>query len=184
MQDIIKSFLPWILYFIIAGKTQASIDTAIVVAAITSIMGELDYLKQGFILSWGTLIFFVFMFIAVVLFNNQWVIKFAWIFSNGTLALIAVVSIIFRRPFTLQYAKQQVPADKWQHPLFIKINYILSSVWGLCFLFNVFLQLIKIYYPAFSAWIYEALSYLSILFAMWFTSWFPKWYREKSPKKH
>jgi carotenoid cleavage dioxygenase len=123
------------------------------------------------------------MFIAVVIFKNQWVAKHAWIFSNGALALIAWVSIIMRKPFTLQYARQQVTRDKWQHPLFIKINYILTSVWGLCFLFNVCLHVIKLYYPTSHEWVYESLSYLSIIFAIWFTSWFPKWYREKSRSK-
>lgn len=180
MQDIIKNFLPWILYFFIAGKTQESLNFAIEVAAITSILFELKYLKAGFVLSWGTLIFFVFMFIAVVILNNQWIAKHAWVFSNGTLALIAWISIIIRKPFTLQYAKQQVPSDQWQHPIFMKINYILSSVWGLCFLVSIFLHLIKIYYFSFPAWIYESLSDLSIFFAIWFSSWFPKWYRENA----
>lgn len=183
MNTILKNFLPWILYFVLIGHTQEQLTTAIIVAAISSIILERKELKKGFILSWGTCIFFIFMLITVVLFKNNWVAMHAWIFSNGTLALIAWVSILLRRPFTMQYAKEKISKDKWQHPLFIKINYILTTVWGICFCLSTALHVLKIYYPLMSVWVYETVAYAPIIFAIWFTTWFPNWYRDKQREK-
>lgn len=133
LKDVIKSFLPWILYFILVDQKQQQLDIAIIIAAITSIIFEFKGLKKGFILSWGTLIFFIFMFISVIILRNQYIIKYAWIFSNGALALIAWISILIHKPFTIQYAKEKVSKDKWEHPLFLRINYLLTTVWGLIF---------------------------------------------------
>lgn len=184
LKNIIRSFLPWILYFAISGNTQLQLDIAIIVAATTSIIFELNELKKGFILSWGTLIFFIFMFITVVLFKNQWLAKHAWFFSNSALALIAWISILVRRPFTIQYAKEQVSEDKWQHPLFIKINYILSSIWGLIFLINLGVNIIQTYNIEYRGWAYELTSYIPSIFGIWFTAWFPNWYKEKYIREH
>lgn len=179
LKEIIKSFLPWILFFVLADYTQ-QIDIAIIVAAITSIVLEYKGLRKGFILSWGTLIFFIFMFIAVVILNNQWISKHSWIFSNGTLALIVWASILIRKPFTIQYAKEQVSEDKWNHPIFITVNYLLTAVWGLIFLIGITIQLIKIYNPQLNGLTYEIITYLPSIFGIWFTTWFPDWYKEKS----
>src|SRR5438132_1124226 len=99
LKEIIQSFFPWILYFVLLRHTQQQHDIAIIAAAIASIFFEFNGLKKGFILSWGTVIFFIFMFIAIVLLKNQWVIKYSWIFSSGALALIAWISILIRKPF-------------------------------------------------------------------------------------
>lgn len=179
LKDIIQSFLPWILYFVLAGHTQQQLDIAIIVAAVTSLFFEFNGLKKGFILSWGTLIYFVFLFIAVILLRHPWVIKYSWLLSNGALAAIAWISILIRQPFTIQYAREQVSQDKWHHPLFLKINYLLTMVWGLIFSLGIGLHFIKIYYPAFNGWTYQVISYIPSIFGIWFTTWFPNWYKEK-----
>jgi lysylphosphatidylglycerol synthetase-like protein (DUF2156 family) len=179
LKEILRSFLPWILFFLLTGHTQQQLDVAIIVAAVTSIIFEVNALRKGFILSWGTLIFFIFMVIAVILLRDQWVAKYSWIFSNGALALIAWISIFIRKPFTIQYAKEQVSKDKWQHPLFIKINYLLTAAWGLIFLISIGLHIIRIYYPEFCGSIYEVISYVPSIFGIWFTAWFPNWYKGK-----
>lgn len=182
-KEIIKSFLPWILFFVLAGSTSRQLDVAIIVAALTSVFFEYHDLKKGFILSWGTLIFFIFMFIAVVLLKMQWIAKNSWIFSNGALALIAWISLLIRKPFTIQYAKQQVSEDKWNHPLFFKINDLLTGVWGLIFSVGIGLHILRLYYPMFDGWIYELISYIPSIFGIVFTAWFPDWYKEKYIEK-
>lgn len=152
---------------------------AIGVAAITSIVFEWNALKKGFILSWGTLTFFIFMLIAVVVLKSELAIKYVYVVSHIGLAIIAWTSLILRRPFTIQYAMESVSEDKWRHPLFLKINYILTSVWGVIFLAGLGLNVIRLYYPGFSAWSYELISYLPSIFGVWVTTWFPDWYREK-----
>jgi hypothetical protein len=179
LKEIIQSFLPWILFFIISGHSEQQLDVAIIIAASTSIFFEFNWLKKGFILSWGTLIFFVFMFVAVILFRNQWVAGYSWIFFNAALVTIAGISILIRKPFTIQYAKEQLPQDQWQHPLFLRINYLLTSIWGILFLVGIGLDVLRIYEPSFNGLTYEIVSYIPSLFGIWFTAWFPNWCRGK-----
>lgn len=182
--SVVKSFFPWILFFILTGHTQKQLDIAIIVAMVTTVLFEYRELKNGFVLSWGTFIFFVFMIIYVVYLENQWVRQYSWVFSNGALATIAWGSIIIHKPFTIQYAKEQVSKDKWKHPLFLKINYLLTSIWGLIFLISIILHLLQLHYPMFSGISYEIVSYILTIFGIWFTTWFPSWYRERYISKN
>lgn len=169
-KELIQTFLPWILFFIFVGHNLHQLELAVLLAAVTSILFEYKRLKLGFILSWGTVLFFVFMFVAVVLFKNEWIATHTWLFSDSALAAIAWISIFLRKPFTMQYAKLEVSSDKWQHPLFLKINYILTIFWGMIFLCNLALHMINAN---------QIISWLLPILAIWFTRWFPNWYREK-----
>ena len=174
-KNLLQSFLPWILYFVFVGPTQHQLTVAISIAAITAIFFELNGLKKGFILSWGTLLFFIFLFIAVVIFHHVWIAQHEWVFSNGTLALIAFGSLAIGKPFTLQYAKEQVTEEKWHHPLFIKINVILTSMWGI-----VFLTALALHFTNIHGWI----TYLPSIFGVWFTVKFPTWYRKQTASRN
>ena len=50
----------------------------------------------------------------------------------GLLAIVGV-SLLVRQPFTLQYAKEEVPAQLWTRPEFLRTNYRLSAIWGAAF---------------------------------------------------
>jgi hypothetical protein len=50
---------------------------------------------------------------------------------DGGLLLIILLSMLVRRPFTLQYAREQVSAVVQGSPTFIKTNYIITSIWAL-----------------------------------------------------
>lgn len=154
-------------------------NTAIIISAVLAIFLERKDIWKGFILSWGTVLFFLFMFFAVIVFKNTWISQHAWIFSNGTLAFITWFSILIGKPFTIQYAREQVPKDKWNHPVFIRINYILSSVWGIIFLTGIGLHVLYAYFPIVKPGVYEAISYLPSIFGAWFTVKFPEWYTQK-----
>ena len=44
--------------------------------------------------------------------------------------MIVIVSMLLKKPFTIQYSKEQTPPEHWNSPLFLKINWILTSVWA------------------------------------------------------
>jgi len=50
----------------------------------------------------------------------------------GLLA-IAAGSIAVRNPFTLQYAREQVPKELQEHPLFLRTNYMITAAWTAAF---------------------------------------------------
>jgi hypothetical protein len=68
--------------------------------------------------------------------NRYWI--WVRISSSLFLALVAFFSIVFKKPFTLQFAREQVDKKVWQFPEFIRVNYVISWVWCGAF----FLQLV------------------------------------------
>jgi carotenoid cleavage dioxygenase len=173
---LILGFLPWILFFLIAGNTQRQMEIAIIIVLLFTIVFNRKDLRKGFILPWGTVIFFTFGLLTVVMVKHSWIGSHLGLLSNCVLATISLGSLAIGKPFTIQYARQQVPKDKWDNPIFIRVNNILTSAWGLIFLFNIALHIMRIYYADVNRWFYEMVSDGSTIFGIWLCVWFPKWY--------
>jgi hypothetical protein len=72
---LLTAFAPFIAFGLLAGHTLDSVKIAIIAAfALTIVIGYKD-LRQCFILSWGTLIFFAFLIITVVFMTNMWILE-------------------------------------------------------------------------------------------------------------
>ncbi len=52
---------------------------------------------------------------------------------NITLTLIAVLSMLFGVPFTIQYARETTDRQFWHMRGFIRVNYIITGVWAASF---------------------------------------------------
>jgi hypothetical protein len=50
--------------------------------------------------------------------------------SAGALAAIAIASLLVHQPFTLAIARRETPRELWDHPEFVRINTLISSVWA------------------------------------------------------
>lgn len=183
MLQLLYGFLPWILFAAIFGKNGKDSLIAIIVALIVCIKTERVHLRKGFILSWGTISYFALLFFLVVVAKIPWVIDNTSMLSNLALALIAWISLFIGQPFTLQYAREQTPKQIWHTQGFIKVNQILTTVWGIIFLFSVLLHYIRIYIPQSEALLYPILSYGSIILGLWITKKFPMWYRSSQIHK-
>jgi len=175
---ILLGFMPWLLFSALFGPTEQEIIISIAVASAVFVKTEWRDLRKGFVLAWGTVIYFVFIFLFAVLLKNQWVINHVWLLSNLALALIAWASLAIGQPFTLQYAREQTPAFIWKKPGFIKVNRILTAVWGSVFLFSIALYAIPFGHTELDKIIYQLLMYGSTIFGIWFTKSFPAWYRQ------
>ncbi|KRE08021.1 hypothetical protein ASE63_22100 [Bosea sp. Root381] len=63
------------------------------------------------------------------------------------LLLIVVLSMIVGKPFTMQYAKDEVAPELWSSPEFLRKNYVISAVWGVAFLAMVLAELAMLLWP-------------------------------------
>jgi all-trans-retinol 13,14-reductase len=59
-------------------------------------------------------------------------------------AVVTWVTLLIGFPFTIQYAREQAPREVWDHPLFMRLNVILTVVFGLIFTVNAALGLIAL----------------------------------------
>ena len=90
----------------------------------------------------------------VVFLHNHWIMRNTWILSNAVLAGIAWLSLLIKKPFTLQYAREQVAPTRWRHPIFIKINNILTISWAIIFPISTIIHLVNLYYIKLPASLY------------------------------
>lgn len=180
--NILLSFLPWVLFSSLFGATNKEILISLVISSAVFIKTDWHYLRKGFVLSWGTSCFLIFIFLFTIVQHNTWVINHIWLLSNSALALIAWSSLLIGKPFTLQYAREQVPKQFWRKPGFIKVNNILTAVWGTIFLFSAILHIFPFNHTTYEKIIYQFLIYGSTALGIWFTQKFPGWYRQHQQK--
>lgn len=183
MLKILIGFLPWILYFVFIGTRPEQQELAVLAALVTTFIFNFNELKKGFILTWGTLIFFLFLTFAVFYIHSDWMEHHANLIANSGLALIAWFSLIIGKPFTIQYAREQVAKEFWQTPTFIRINQIITLVWATSFLIAVGLSILHHYFFHLDSVIYQIFSYTPTVAAIWFTKKFPDWYKQHSANR-
>ena len=169
---MIISFAPWLVLKILTNipilDPLTRLKTALVIAILICLFQSRNAVK-GFIF-WGTISFFAFSFVTVVLMTNLWVINHLGLLSQLTMSAIVWGSILFRRPFTIDYAKQHVPPERWNHPAFLRKNYLITGIWGCYFLLGVAISEIRIYEPQVSHLLLEVLDNASMLAIILFTS--------------
>ncbi len=143
--SILLGFLPWIVFGVVAGPSLWRLNAAILAAlALVPVLGY-KQLAKGFILTWGSLVFFGVLLVLVVLWRNLWVINNLDILSQGALAAIAWLSVFMGKPFVLQYARETVPPERQASPTFSPSCRTLSVIWGVIFLISTGMSVGKTY---------------------------------------
>jgi hypothetical protein len=93
---------------------------------------------------------------------------------DSGLLLIVLGSMAVRQPFTLQYAREQVLAELWDSPSFIRTNYIITGVWALAFAVMVMAELALLYVPDLPPRAGIIAIVIALVGAVKFTSWYPE----------
>ena len=178
--SILLGFLPWIAFCVISGPSLWRLDAAIIVAlALVPVLGY-KQLAKGFILTWGSLLFFSVILVLVVILRNMWVIQNLDILAKGILAAIAWLSIFLGQPFVLQYARQTVPPERQASPVFYRTCRNLSSMWGLVFLIATGMSVAKTYGWWAEGMGYQAVSLGLIGLGLWLNHWYPQYVRRQA----
>jgi hypothetical protein len=159
---LLLAFSPWIAFWIISGgHSMIRLQIGICVAAVLVIVMGITKLHRGLIL-WAGVIFFAFALVTVVLLKNLWVIQHLGVLAGGTLFMATLISIVVGQPFTESYAREHVSEDLWNSSAFIRSCYTVTGVWGLVFLANTLINVIKSYHPELGEWTFRGVE-LSIM---------------------
>ena len=173
--NILLGFLPFLAFALLSGPLGATY--ALIVAAVLSaglmLRGRLAGASPK-ILEIGTLV----LFIAVAIYSglagaSLSLIAVRLIVDCGLLAVV-VVSMAVGRPFTLQYAREQVAKEFWQSPSFVRTNYIITAGWAVAFLVMVLAEAALLVVPQLPQAIGFAVIILALLGAAYFTQWYAK----------
>ncbi len=93
---------------------------------------------------------------------------------DSGLLFIGIASLVLRRPFTLQYAREMATAEALQKPDFLTVNYVLTSVWILAFVLMISANLLLITLPDLPLWSGLAMVFLIRNPAVYFSKWYPE----------
>ena len=181
----VTGFIPWIAFWVIGG--QATWETGTLAALLAAIL--VTMLSTGYrpplawshlkLLDIATVVFFALLSLAALVTTRHTVSdldKYSQAISSGALGIIALGSIVFRHPFTVDYAKEKAPPAVWATTLFKRINRVLSSVWAAVFLICALLGLAAQQSMATGLrdWLNWYIPIGLIFLAFRFTRWYPE----------
>lgn len=89
--------------------------------------------------------------------------------------VISLGSMLVRRPFTLQYAVESVPAETAAIPGFLTANYIITGAWTAAALLMAAANIVLLYVPGLPLWSSLAVAFAARNSAIYFTKWYPEY---------
>ena len=89
--------------------------------------------------------------------------------------VISLGSMLLRRPFTLQYAVESVPAETAAMPGFLYANYVITGAWTAAALLMAAANLVLLYVPGLPLWSGLAVAFAARNSAIYFTKWYPEY---------
>ena len=181
---LVLGFLPWLLFLFLSGHSLASLERATIISLVASLAFGFRELKQGFILAWGTLLFFAMCVIMVNLYHVMWVAMYMDLLSNSALAFVMWLTLLMGKPFVLQYARRDLPAERWNDPGMIHGCRQMTIVWASLMSVSVLLSIIRrsslFHFPG---WVYFGLSLVIIVSGLAYTTVFKRQKRLKRLKE-
>jgi hypothetical protein len=101
-------------------------------------------------------------------------------FVDAGIFTISAGSMLFRYPFTLQYALEAVPAETAAMPRFLRANYIITLAWCAAGLLMTLSNVAMLVVPGLPIWLSLAIAFAARNSAVYFTKWYPEYRRIKN----
>ncbi|HEX3780036.1 MAG TPA: hypothetical protein VHX38_10220 [Pseudonocardiaceae bacterium] len=131
----VRGFAPWIVYALVSVIGWQWGALAALLVSIASLIA--DHRKgvaiDAQILDFGSLIYFVGLTAFSFADTHLPVQHFDGPLSSAWLALIAVISLLVRKPFTLGIARRRVSAELAADPRFVHTNMVITGIWTSAF---------------------------------------------------
>lgn len=89
--------------------------------------------------------------------------------------MATLISIVIGQPFTESYAREHVPRESWNSPVFIRSCYTVTGIWGIIFLANTLVNAAKPYYAEFGECLFRGLELVILVSGVIFTTLYSKW---------
>ncbi|MEV6205831.1 hypothetical protein [Kitasatospora sp. NPDC051914] len=162
---------PWVVFDVVAGPSTW--EYAALAALVTGVvLGWPTGGRRGWkLLNVVGIAFFAVMTVLALVLDQQdldWLETYAQVISSGVLAVVAFASLLFD-PFTAQYARESVPEEYWDNPVFRHVNRVLTAVWGLTFALISVLGAIAVHTTGGDDWLNWVIPVVLIVAAVKFT---------------
>lgn len=180
-------FTPWILLSVVEGPGRVVLAAVLAcgLALMLAGAGTLAGLRPK-LLDVTAIGFFGALILVAALggpATQHWLGIWAGEVSNVAIALITIGSIVARRPFTLAYARGTTDPAYWESPLFLRINYAISTVWAVTFLLTAAVGYIGdgLLHQPNNIWTDWIIQIALLILAIKFTAWYPDFATAERP---
>ncbi|MGW2414116.1 hypothetical protein ACWCV5_18345 [Streptomyces tubercidicus] len=179
---------PWIAMSVLVGpgRFELAVGMALALAVAIVIAGRIRRPGSSFkILEICDVVFFAVMAVIGIFASpgtHRWLENYSGEVANIALMAIALGSMACRVPFTLQYAREQVPREFWGEPRFLRTNYYITGAWGAAFavaaIAGAYGDLVL--HNSNNLWTGWIIQIAAIIAALQFTQWYPDVVRARS----
>jgi amino acid transporter len=179
--SVFFAFAPWIIFGVVASpSTWEYAALAALIASLALSGQDLLHGKLRVLDLTGIAFFAVLSVLALALDRGQlvWLETYAQVISNGLVAVVALGSLLLD-PFTAQYARESVPRNVWDSPVFKHINRVLTTLWGVAFALMTLSTWLAIRYPSQSDWFNWVVPIALLVGVVKFTQWYPESYKAR-----
>ena len=172
--NILLGLAPFIVFFVLMRLVSplAGLAAAFAVAVLLGVQ-QWRRGEQIKILEIGTLLLFGALVLYTLIVAPHWSVATVRLVVDGGLFAIGLISLLIGTPFTLQYAREQVPREYWKSPLFFSTNQRITGAWTAAFAVMVAADAAAEYVEAIPLWIDIAATIIAFVAAVWFTRWYP-----------
>jgi hypothetical protein len=182
--NLLLAFAPFIVFVVLERLfgIPAGLDGAALTAAALLVRDLLVRGRSPKLLGTGTLLLFGGLALLVPLIGGDWSIADVRLRVDAGLLLIVLLSMVLGRPFSLQYARedmdQRVERQHGESPDFLRIHYVISAAWAAAFGVLVLGDAVTAFMPGALPQAGSVLvPALALLAAAWFTGWYPEQHR-------
>jgi all-trans-retinol 13,14-reductase len=146
MLQVFIGFGPWILYWSFSGPGLWSVA---ILGGLFAAIGLVTfrYIRKRDVKTMEvvTLGYFAVHAILTLALGSPFLKTYGPITNSLVLAGMAFGTLAMKSPFTYQYAKEDWDKSYWNDPAFIKINEIITGIWGGIFIFNALLGALAVF---------------------------------------
>ena len=172
--NVLLGLSPFIVFFVLMRSVSPTVGLAGALVTSALLVLRMRLRRESLkILEVGSLALFGLLIVYTLAARPQWTVATVRLAVDVGLLAIVVISLAVGRPFTLQYAREQVAEQFWNTPQFMAVNRAISSVWGACFLVMVLADVAAEYVAAIPIWVDVAASVLAFVAAVTFTRLYP-----------
>jgi hypothetical protein len=179
MANPLVGLSPWILYSLVEGEHRLELSAALALGLAIVILA-INWLKGSSpkMLEYSDVVYFAGLAIVVAFADAatvRWLEVWGGEVANAALLVITLGSVIIRKPFTLQYAREDTPREYWDQPEFLRVNYLISWVWVAAFAIEAASGLYGdgVLHNANNIWTGWIIQTFPLIVAAQFTIWYP-----------
>lgn len=179
---ILLGFAPYIVFALLTGL---SIDLALwaaLAAAFVIAIRDFAHTRLLRVLDMGSVALFALLALYTGFIRPDLSVAGVRLLVDGGLMTIALVSIFIGNPFTLDYAREQVPEKLWHTPHFLRTNYIVAGVWVLAFAAMAAADAAATFSARFPLALDIAASLAALALAVVFTTRYPAYMRARADR--